>query len=47
MAPSGAQKAAISRLYGRIHYRSDNEMGRTFGKRVGQVAVQAYHVPSP
>ena len=42
-----AEEAAISRLYGGIHYRSDNEVGFTLGKRVGQVAVQAYHVPSP
>ena len=40
-----AEKAAISRLYGGIHFRSDNEVGLTLARRVGQVAVQAYHVP--
>jgi hypothetical protein len=42
-----AEEAAISRLYGGIHFRSDNEVGLTLGRRVGQVPVQAYHVPSP
>jgi hypothetical protein len=42
-----AAEAAISRLYGGIHYRSDNEVGLTVGQRVGQVAIQAYHVPTP
>jgi hypothetical protein len=44
---SMAEEAAISRLYGGIHYRSDNEVGLTLGRRVGQVAVEAYHVPTP
>jgi membrane-associated phospholipid phosphatase len=42
-----AEEAAISRLYAGIHYRSDNEVGLTLGRRVGQVAVEAYHVPTP
>jgi hypothetical protein len=42
-----AGEAALSRLYGGIHFRSDNEVGLTLGRRVGQVAVQAYHVPLP
>jgi hypothetical protein len=41
-----AEEAAISRLYGGIHFRSDNEVGLTLGRRVGQVAIEAYHVPS-
>jgi hypothetical protein len=42
-----AEEAAISRLYASIHYRSDNEVGLALGRRVGQVAVEAYHVPTP
>jgi hypothetical protein len=44
--PSGAsyfeeqmEEAAISRLYGAIHYRSDIEVGKTVGRRVGGYAV--------
>jgi PAP2 superfamily len=37
-----AEEAAISRLYGGIHFRSDNEAGLELGRRVGTVAVQAY-----
>lgn len=32
-------EAALSRLYGGIHYRFDNEAGATCGKAVGNVAV--------
>ena len=39
-----AEEAAVSRLYGGIHYRSDNEAGLTLGRRVGGVALRAYHV---
>jgi membrane-associated phospholipid phosphatase len=39
-----AEEAAVSRLYGGIHYRSDNEVGLAVGRRVGGVAVRAYHV---
>jgi membrane-associated phospholipid phosphatase len=42
-----AEEAAISRMYSGIHFRSDNEVGLALGRRVGQVAVSAYHVPSP
>jgi hypothetical protein len=42
-----AEEAAISRLYAGIHFRSDNEVGLTLGRRVGRVAVEAYHVPTP
>jgi hypothetical protein len=35
-----AQEAAVSRLYGGIHYRSDNDVGLEVGTKVGQYAVQ-------
>jgi PAP2 superfamily len=34
-----ANQAALSRLYGAIHYRSDVEVGLTTGAKVGQYAV--------
>ncbi len=37
-----ADEAAVSRLYGGIHFRSDNDAGLTLGRRVGAVAVAAY-----
>jgi PAP2 superfamily len=39
-----AEEAAVSRLYGGIHYRSDNVAGLDLGRRVGQVALHAYRV---
>ena len=39
-----AEEAAISRLYGGIHFRSDNEAGLHLGRRVGAVALDAYRV---
>ena len=39
-----AEEAAISRLYGGIHFRSDNEAGLELGRRVGGVATRAYLV---
>lgn len=38
------REAAISRLYGGIHFRSDNEVGLRLGSRVGGAAVRAYGV---
>jgi membrane-associated phospholipid phosphatase len=45
--PSGAAKfneykeeAAISRLYGGIHYRADIEVGKTHGDRIGGYTVR-------
>lgn len=45
--PSGAsafeaqmEEAAISRLYGGIHYRSDIEVGKDHGKRIGGYTVK-------
>ncbi len=34
-----AQEAALSRLYGGIHFRSDNEVGLDLGHKVGQAVV--------
>jgi membrane-associated phospholipid phosphatase len=42
-----AEEAAISRLYGGIHFRSDNEVGLALGRRVGHFAISAYHLPAP
>ena len=35
-----AREAAMSRLYGGIHFRSDNEVGAQLGRRVGRAAVE-------
>ena len=35
-----AEEAAVSRLYGGIHWRSDNEVGLDVGRRIGQLAVE-------
>ncbi|MEI9976265.1 MAG: vanadium-dependent haloperoxidase [Ignavibacteriota bacterium] len=37
---TSAQEAAISRLYGGIHYRIDNEVGLSHGTRVGGYTVR-------
>jgi membrane-associated phospholipid phosphatase len=37
-----AEEAAVSRLYGGIHFSSDNSAGLTLGRRVGATAVRAY-----
>ena len=37
-----AEEAAVSRLYGGIHFRSDNEVGLTLGRKIGAVAVDVY-----
>ena len=37
-----AEEAARSRLYGGIHFRTDNEVGLALGRQVGQVAERAY-----
>jgi hypothetical protein len=39
-----AEEAAISRLYGGIHFRSDNEAGLDLGRRVGAVALDVYRM---
>jgi hypothetical protein len=35
-----AQEAAMSRLYGGIHYRFDNEAGLALGKRIGKAVIE-------
>jgi membrane-associated phospholipid phosphatase len=42
-----AREAATSRLYGGIHFRSDNEVGLRLGHRIGTVALGAYDVRRP
>jgi PAP2 superfamily len=37
-----AREAADSRLYGGIHFRSDNEEGLQLGRRVGRIALDAF-----
>jgi PAP2 superfamily len=39
-----AAEAAVSRLYGGIHYRSDNEAGLQLGRKLGSVALRAYRI---
>jgi membrane-associated phospholipid phosphatase len=39
-----AEEAAVSRLYGGIHFRSDNDAGLDLGRRVGTVALQTFGV---
>jgi PAP2 superfamily len=39
-----ADEAAVSRLYGGIHFRSDNQTGLALGKKVGRVAVMRYAI---
>jgi hypothetical protein len=34
------EEAAISRLYGGIHYRSDIDVGKDHGKRIGDYTVR-------
>jgi membrane-associated phospholipid phosphatase len=40
-----AEEAAASRLYGGIHFRSDNETGLALGKKVAGVALTRYEPP--
>ena len=37
-----AREAAVSRLYGGIHFRSDNDAGLELGKKVAAAAIAAY-----
>jgi hypothetical protein len=38
-----AEEAALSRLWGGIHYRSDNDEGLRLGRKIGErVAKQAF-----
>jgi hypothetical protein len=42
-----AKEAAMSRLYGGIHYRFDNEHGTEAGKRLGEFIVQRLRLRAP
>jgi membrane-associated phospholipid phosphatase len=35
-----AREAGLSRIYGGIHYRSDNEVGMRMGRRIGELVVE-------
>ncbi|HKO11587.1 MAG TPA: vanadium-dependent haloperoxidase [Acidobacteriaceae bacterium] len=37
---SMAEEAAMSRLYGGIHYRFDNDMGLSVGRKIGAIAIE-------
>jgi hypothetical protein len=39
-----AAEAALSRLYGGIHYRFDNDNGAVAGKRLGEMIVNRIHM---
>jgi hypothetical protein len=39
-----AEEAAVSRLYGGIHFRSDNEVGLRLGRKVAKAAIARYPV---
>jgi len=39
-----AAEAALSRLYGGIHYRFDNDNGAVAGKRLGELIVNRIHI---
>jgi membrane-associated phospholipid phosphatase len=39
-----ADEAALSRLYGGIHFRSDNDAGLTLGRTVARAAIARYGV---
>jgi membrane-associated phospholipid phosphatase len=41
-----ALEASMSRLYGGIHYRSDNEEGLALGRRVGARALERVQLPA-
>lgn len=42
-----AQEAALSRLYGGIHYRFDNNEGANAGKKIGQLVVEKLQFKKP
>ena len=39
---AAAEEAAVSRLYGGIHFRSDNEVGLVLGRQVAAAAIARY-----
>lgn len=44
---NAAKEAAMSRLYGGIHYRFDNERGAASGKKVGELVVARLTLKKP
>jgi PAP2 superfamily len=38
-----AEEAAVSRLYGGIHFSSDNDAGLALGRKIGRVALARYY----
>jgi hypothetical protein len=42
-----ADEAAVSRLYGGIHFRSDNDVGLALGRKVAKAALAEYDVEKP
>lgn len=40
---AAAEQAAVSRLYGGIHYRSDNDQGLVLGRKVAELVVRRAH----
>jgi hypothetical protein len=44
---AAAEEAALSRLYGGIHFRSDNDAGLKLGRRVGRTALRGYEASRP
>ena len=37
---AAAEEAALSRLYGGIHFRSDNDAGLELGRRIGRLVLE-------
>jgi membrane-associated phospholipid phosphatase len=44
---SMAREAAVSRLYGGIHFRSDNEAGLALGEQIGARTLARLHASAP
>jgi PAP2 superfamily len=44
---AAAAEAALSRLYGGIHFRTDNDAGLKLGRSVGRTALRAYGASRP
>lgn len=44
---AAAEEAAMSRLYGGIHFRSDNDEGLNLGRRISQVILERAYTGNP
>jgi hypothetical protein len=44
---AAAEEAAMSRLYGGIHFRSDNDEGSRLGRRIGRVVLERLYGENP